>query len=60
MARALTQQSLLKNEKFIESITRLYTVNKKEVCERYSSLTENLNKDVYLFWLSFGIGGDNE
>ncbi|MFA6866061.1 MAG: galactokinase family protein [Clostridia bacterium] len=49
MARALTQHSLLNNEKFIASINQLYTANTKEICERYSSLTEGLCGDIYFF-----------
>lgn len=49
MARALTKEVLLNNAAFINSAEKLYNGNLKNVCERYSALTEGLNDNVMFF-----------
>lgn len=49
MARALTKEVLLNNVAFINSAKELYHDDLKNVCERYSALTEGLNDNVTFF-----------
>lgn len=49
MARALTKESLLKNDTFLASAAKLYDSDVEAVAERYSSLTEGLNGKIRFF-----------
>lgn len=49
MARLLKKETLLNNASFKEVASTLYTAGLNDVCERYSSLTEGMNGDVFLF-----------
>lgn len=49
MARTFSKDALYANPVFRQSISELYKTDLKNVCERYSSLTENLPGDVLFF-----------
>ena len=49
MARTLTKESLLTNPVFIESVKKLYNADLKDICERYSALTEDLVGKIRFF-----------
>ena len=49
MARTFSQDTLFANPVFRQSLSKLYQGDLKSVCERYSSLTENLPGDVVFF-----------
>ncbi len=49
MARTLTKETLLGNSAFTSSVTKLYRADLKAVCERYSSLTDNLTGKIRFF-----------
>ena len=49
MARTLTKESLLTNPVFIESVKKLYNADLKDICERYSALTEDLDGKIRFF-----------
>lgn len=49
MARTLSQQLLLNDTRFTQFLSELYTQNLKDICERYSALTEDLTGDILFF-----------
>ena len=49
MARTLSQELLLNDTHFKQSVTKLYSHSLKDICERYSALTDDLKGDIIFF-----------